>query len=156
MSKKKTAIYFVILAVALVSVYVYFAGNGTREKTPPHKETEVPPATEKTVSPQEKKEDIPKGEIKPATQLLPATSSMEPIEYSPSVTPVSHGESINLAEHSYSIRNEKKEIYITPGVTLQPGKSINIKIPGEDEIIRVQRDKNYHPGGYNVLVEKKF
>lgn len=156
MIRKKITIYFIMLAVALLGVYFYFEANGTSGTVPLSNKNEGLPAALDPVPSPGSKEDIPKEETKPATQLPAATSSMEKIEHTPSLTPVSHDETMNLQEQSYSIRNEKKEIYITPGVTLQPGKSINIKIPGGDEMIRVQRDKNYHPGGYNVLVEKKF
>lgn len=53
-------------------------------------------------------------------------------------------------------REEKKAIKITPGVNFQPGKGVNIKVPGGEENIQVRRDNTYRPGEVKVEWEKKF
>lgn len=133
---------------------LYFIGNRGPEKVAPGNTIEPSPAAESAMPSMEKGEESIKIEKQP---LIPPTSSQgEKMERPPSLQPVTHGESDNLGEQSYSIKNKKKEIAITPGVTFQPGKSVNVKIPGEDELIRIKLDKTYHPGGYNVLWEKKY
>ena len=154
MIRKKKAMYLVIVVLLLMGLYFHFIGNRGSEKVAPGNTIEPPPAAENAIPSREKGEESTKIEKQP---LIPPLSSQgEKIERPPSLQPVTHGESDNLEEQSYSIRNKKKEIAITPGVSFQPGKSVNVKIPGEDELIRIKLDKTYHPGGYNVLWEKKY
>ncbi|AIF53193.1 hypothetical protein [Pelosinus sp. UFO1] len=152
MVKKRKAIYFVIVVLLLLGFY--FIGNRGSEKVAPGNTIESPPAAESAMPSTERSEESTK--IEKQTLIPPPSSQGEKMERPPSLQPVTHGESDNLEEQSYSIKNKKKEISITPGVTFQPGKSISVKIPGEDETIRIKLDKTYHPGGYNVLWEKKY
>lgn len=153
MISKRNARYFVMVLLLLCGLYFYFVGNPSSEKVAPNNTTETLPSVEKATPNEKTDENSTKIEKQPKVSPIPSEGSK--IERSPTLTPA-HGESVNLEEQSYSIKNEKKEIPITPGVSLQPGKSVNVKVPGEEEFIRVQRDKVYHPGGYNVLLEKKF
>lgn len=151
MTRKSKVIYVVLVLVLLASCYFYVAGNRISTQVPSSTATENLPDVENKILDKGKNEESTTMEKQPST---PQTSSgSDKIERSPAVPP-SSGEEINLQEQSYSIHNTKKEITITPGVTFQPGKSVNLKV-GE-EVIRVQRDKTYHPGGYNVLWEKKY
>lgn len=154
MIRKRKAIYLVIVVLLLMGLYFYFIGNRSSEKVAPGNSIEPSPAAESAIPSTEKGEESTKIEKQPL--IPPASSQGEKMERPPSLQPVTHGESDNLEEQSYSIKNKKKEISITPGVTFQPGKSVNVKIPGEDETIRIKLDKTYHPGAYNVLWEKKY
>lgn len=154
MIRKKKTVYFVIVVLLLMGLYLYFIGNLGSEKVAPSNTVEPLPAAESAIPIREKGEDSTKIEKQ---QVIPPPSSQgERLERPPSLQLAPHGESDNLEEQSYSIKNKKKDISITPGVTFQPGKSISVKIPGEDETIRIKLDKTYHPGGYNVLWEKKY
>ena len=154
MIKKKKAMYMVATIVLLAGLYFYFLGNPNSEKVTPSKTIESIPSVENAMPSKEKEESPTK--TQKTIQATPAQYEKETMKRSPALTPAPSRESVNLEEHSYSIKNENKEIPLTPGISLQRGKSVNVKIPGEDEIIRIQRDKTYHPGGYNVLLEKKF
>lgn len=143
-----------MVVLLLTGLYFCFIDNHNFEKVAPRNTTENLPAIENAVPSKGKDEDSVK--IEKQSIIPPLSSERAKIERSPSLLPASHGEPVNLEAHSYSIKNEKKERAITPGVILQSGKSINVKIPDSEEIIRVQRDKTYHPGGYNVLWEKKY
>lgn len=154
MKRKRTAIYITMTVLLLTAFYFYFIGTRTSEKVAPSNTTESLPAAQDSVPVKGKDEDTAKVKKQPVTP--PISYGREKVERSPVSPPTFHGDPVNLEDQSYSINNKKKETPITPGVTLEPGKSINIKIPGEDEIIHIQRDKTYHPGGYNVLWEKKY
>lgn len=151
MRGKKRIIYIVITLVALIASYLYVVNKWIPPQAPPDTIKENPPVVEKEMPNKKKEEETILIEKKP-TLSLPSSAS-EKIER-PATVSATREETVNLEEQSYSIHKEKKEISITPGVVLQPGKSINLKV-GED-IIRVGRDKVYHPGGYNVLWEKKY
>lgn len=151
MIRKRKVIYLVMVLALLTVCYFYVAGNRISKQVPPSATTENPPAVENIIPSKGIDEEPTKMEKQPVTPQ--ASSGNEKIERAPSAPPP-HGEQINLQDQSYSIHNEKKEITITPGVTFQPGKSVDLKV-GE-EVIRVGRDKTYHPGGYNVLWEKKY
>lgn len=154
MIRKRKTMYIVIVVLLLTSLYLCFIGNRGTEKVAPSNTIENPPAVESAIPSTEKGEESTKIEKQ---QVIPPPSSQgERLERPPALQPAPHGESDNLEEQSYSIKNKKKDISITPGVTFQPGKSVSVKIPGEDETIRIKLDKTYHPGGYNVLWEKKY
>lgn len=152
MIKKKKVFYSLLAVLLLTSLYFYSMGNHNSEKVTPENTVENIPPVENAMP---SKEDDSSTMVQNRPQVSPASSHRMEIERSSSLVP-NHEESVNLEEQSYSIKNEKKEIPITPGVSLQPGKSVNVKIPGGEEVIRIQRDKTYHPGGYNVLWEKKY
>ena len=154
MRKKRKAIYLAIVILLSTAFYFYFMGNRISKQVAPNKAIEHLPAAESKISSKGKKENSPKAEKQ--TLISPTSFGREKIEHSLRFAPAANGDPVNLDDQSYSISNEKKGIVITPGVTIQPGKSVDVKIPGGDKIIRVQRDKVYHPGGYNVLLEKKF
>lgn len=154
MIRKRKAIYIVIGVLLLMGLYCYFMENRNSEKVAPRNNSGNLPASENPMPNKGKDEDSQK--IEKQSLIPPLSSESVKIERSPSLLSASYGDPANLEEQSYSIKNKKKEIAITPGVTFQPGKSVNIKISDGDEVIRVQRDKRYHPGGYNVLWEKKY
>lgn len=150
----KRIVFFVMIVVAVLTcLYVYFAEKPAPEQSAPPTVIENVPVMDKTMPNKENTEPSATTETHSRPPSASSDTSTKPTF---SLPPVSHGDPVNLEEQSYSIRNEKKTIPITPGVVVQPGTSINVKIPGGDEIIRVQRDKVNHPGGYNVLWEKKY
>lgn len=155
MSKKRRVIYFVMLIALGLFCYFSLIRERIVEKVPLTDTVETIPAAENTVPNKEKELDSTKIEKQEVTPQTPRATESEKIQRPASVS-ISHNDPVNLEEQSYSIHNQKKEIPLTSGVSLQPGKSVNIKVSGDDEIIRIQRDKVYHPGGYNVLLEKKY
>ena len=155
--KKRKVICFVMAALLLPGIY--FMRGPSSENVAPENSIETLPPIENAMpsknADNSTKEEGNSTKAEKQSPISPTPTENVKIEKSSSLTPAP-GESVNLEEQSYSIKTKKREIPITPGVSLQPGKSINVKIPGQEEIIRVQRDKVYHPGGYNVLWEKKY
>ena len=151
MGSKKKLIYLTIVVVIAMGVYFYIQGKKVCPQVPPRTITEEPPVVEQSVP--SKGKDVQPAKIEKQPVLPTPSSAREKIELSPAVNATPH-DTVNLEEQSYSIHKEKKEIPITPGVILQPGKSVNLKV-GED-VIKLERDKTYHPGAYNVLWEKKY
>lgn len=155
---RKREVVYLMMAVGMVAVlYFYFIGNGTSEKVLPSNTNttiENSPITPNIIPSKEKEaSSIP---IEKQPVVSPPAFKQEKIKPLPSLLTIPQEDSVNLEEQSYSITNQKKDIPIVPGVTLERGKSVNIKVADGGEIIRIQRDKNYHPGGYNVLFEKKY
>jgi hypothetical protein len=149
---KKRRIYLAVV-VLLAVLYSYLIGIPTYEKVIPRQTTENSPKIE-DITPNKVQEEKATPIEKKVVPVPQSTESVK-IERGP-VVPLVSKDSVSLEEQSYSISNQRKEIPITPGVSLQPGKSINIKVPGREELLRLQRDKTYHPGGYTVLFEKKY
>lgn len=55
-----------------------------------------------------------------------------------------------------SITRKKRVIKITPGVAFEPGRGVNMRVPGSEESIQIRRDNTYRAGEYRVQWEKKF
>ncbi len=70
--------------------------------------------------------------------------------------PKSAETSVNIDEYSYTIENKKNDIMITPGMTLKPGKGINLKLPSEKVTLQLQRDNTYRSNEFKVILEKKY
>jgi len=156
MRLKKIVLSIVIIALLLLALYFQLMVHPVPTKVEPSDTTEVLPPVAPPLPNKEKAEEptTKTNEQQQQPRVVPTPPEIESIKHSPIPDP--HDDTANLEEQSYSIHNTKKDIPLTPGISLQPGKSINVKVSDEDEVIRVQRDKKYHPGGYNVLWEKKY
>jgi hypothetical protein len=155
--RNKKIVYLVLLALALIGIHFFLQKDYIGGQNAPKNNTENTPPAETTILNGEGDKDSLKANDKQPT-LVPKTGfeNKNKMELSPVPISVSQREPVNLEKHSYSIKNEKKEIKLTPGVSFQPGKSITVKIPGEEEVIKVKRDKIYHPDSLNMLWEKKY
>jgi len=157
MRLKKILLSIVIVILLLLTLYFQLMVHPVPTKVEPTNTNEILPATTPLVPNKEKVEEpsTKTDEQQQQPRVIPTPPEIESIKHSP--TPDPHDDDdVKLEEQSYSIHNTKKDIPITPGISLEPGKSINVKVSDEDEVIRVQRDKKYHPGSYNVLWEKKY
>lgn len=148
---KRKVIYLVMFALLSTGLYFCLKGNLIIAKEAKKDSFATLPLVENTVSNTEDGKSTKAQHVQLQSSIAPLSESVKMERPAPI-----QEKSVNLEGQSYSIRNEKKDIRITPGVSLQRGKSINVKIPGDEGIVRIQRDKEYHPGGYNVLLERKY
>ncbi|SFL77874.1 hypothetical protein [Pelosinus propionicus] len=149
-------ICFSLIAVVLLGAYLYFQRHDIDEKNKSENGTENIPPAETVILNREgdsKAIKVEEGQaaVDPSNQLESQKINLSSV---PAVT--SHEDSVDLEEHTYSIKNKKKEIILSPGVSFQPSKGITIKIPGEQEVIKVERDKTYHPDSIHMFWEKKY
>jgi hypothetical protein len=60
-----------------------------------------------------------------------------------------------LDSYSLSLKKDSNERQITPAVSITPGKGVNVKLPGKDETIELEKDHSYS-SDYQVVWKKKF
>lgn len=157
--KNKQKIAGLLLLAALTGLYLYFQIPDAAERSRPGNGTEsITPAEQAVTADQEERKNAVEVKKKQPVPLPANEPENGKMTLSPVPATVSQEDSVDLEKHTYSIKKEKKkEIPLSPGVTLQTGsKSIIVKIPGEEEVIRVQRDKVYHQDGVHMLWEKKY
>lgn len=149
MKNKQKIAGFLLLLAALTGLYLYFQKPDAADRSLPGNSTESITPAEQTVTADKEEQPVPL----PANEPENGKMTLSPVPAT-----VSQEDSVDLEKHTYSIKKEKKkEIPLSPGVTFQAGsKSIIVKIPGEEEIIRVQRDKVYHQDGVRMLWEKTY
>ncbi|HWQ61867.1 MAG TPA: hypothetical protein VN521_06120, partial [Negativicutes bacterium] len=61
-----------------------------------------------------------------------------------------------VADYSYSLKQQRSERTILPGVTVGPGKAVSVKTANKDETIRITRDSTYPSSDYQVMWQKKY
>ncbi len=156
MKKSPKLICFLLTLIILIGMFFYFQKHDIKEESGSVNGTEkIPPAETVTLDREgddtviKTKEEQPV--VIPTNQLKDDKLTLSPM---PTIT--SREDSVDLEGYSYSIKNKKKEIILSPGVSLQPSKGITIKIPGEEEVIKVQRDKTYHSDSIHMFWEKKY
>lgn len=59
-------------------------------------------------------------------------------------------------DFSYSLRQERTERTILPGVTYSPSQGVNVKTADKDATIRITRDATYTTTDYQVMWHKKY
>jgi hypothetical protein len=148
MITKNKQIGLVIIAILLFAIYYFFLkGNFNTE-------TRLPINIPETNTPMQ---DIPPVEAethKPSIVDQAISPGIGKQEFLPPPRPAV--DSVNMDDYSYTIENKKKDIMITPGMTLQPGKGINVKLPGEKVTLQLQRDNTYRSNEFKVILEKKY
>jgi hypothetical protein len=131
-----------LIAIILFGLWFFLKGNFIAEQEVPRIENEssLPAQNGQLNKEEEKKPAALDDTYSPRTGKMGLSSRPRQLI---------NDDPVNLDGSSYSIKREKKkEIPITPGVAYQPGKGINVKIPGVEEPLLIQRDK--------VVWEKKF
>ncbi len=88
----------------------------------------------------------------PATAAGPRNEQMRLAEAPKLFTPAPPA----ATDYSYSLRQQRDERTILPGVTIGPGKALNVKTAKKDETIRITRDSTYPSSDYQVLWQKKY
>lgn len=155
MKKNPKIICFLLTLIILVGVFFYFQRHDVEKETRSENGTENIPPAETVIL---KEGDGTAIKVKEEQPVVVPTNQLknDKLTLSSMPTVISREDPVDLEEHTYSIKNKKKEIILSPGVSLQPSKGITIKIPGEDEVIKVQRDKIYHPDSIHMFWEKKY
>lgn len=156
MKKNPKAICFLLTLVVLIGAYFIFTRHDVEKESRSENGTEnIPPAETVILN---REGDGTAIKVKDEQPVVVPTNQLknDKLTLSSMPTVTSREDPVDLEEHTYSIKNKKKEIILSPGVSLQPSKGITIKIPGEDEVIKVQRDKTYHPDSIHMFWEKKY
>ncbi len=156
MKKNPKIIYFLLTLIIIIGVFLYFQEHDSKEEGRSVNGMEkIPPAETVTLN---REGDSTVIKVKEEQPVMIPVSQFKDDKLTMSSVPAvpTREDSVDLEEHSYSIKNKKKEIILSPGVSLQPSKGITIKIPGEEEVIKVQRDKTYHPDSIHMFWEKKY
>ena len=136
-----------ILVMLLAGLYLLFQGGQLFVKQEPPAPPEVKVKAEPPVS------------ISPAPQE--SVSSGDSVSFGESgsmaLSPAPRTPAASQAnsDYSYTIKKEKKELQILPGVTYVPSEGVNIKTASKDETIQLQRDHSYNTD-YQVLWKKKY
>ncbi|EIW19194.1 hypothetical protein [Pelosinus fermentans] len=156
MKKNPKIICFLLTLILLIGVFFYFQRHDIEKESRSVNGTEkIPPAETVTLN---REGDGTVIKVKEEQPVVVPTNQLkdDKLTLSSMPTVTSREDSVDLKEHTYSIKNKKKEIILSPGVSLQPSKGITIKIPGEEEVIKVQRDKTYHSDSIHMFWEKKY
>lgn len=147
--KKAKLLKTALLVTVLAALYLFSQGGQVFVKQapplPPEVKTEPPAASVSPAPP----ETVSSGDSA-AAQSGGQSGSL-------TLAPVPRGQDTLPAnsDYSYTIKNEKKELQILPGVTYAPRDGVSIKTSSKDEVIQLQRDHSSNTD-YQVLWKKKF
>lgn len=143
---KRKSLLFIILLVLIGIGVIWFQSSIT--ETPGG--AIAPKGNPTPVQPAESGRDIPN--TKKEGQASPAQGRME----LSSEDKQNYDRPANGEEFNETMKRQDKGIKITPGITFEPGKGINVKKPGTEESIQIRRDNSYRADEYKVQWEKKF
>jgi len=134
-----------ILVMLLAGLYLLFQGGQlfVKQEPPAPREVKAEPPVSISPAPQESVssvESVSSGES--------GSMALSPVPRTPAASQAN-------SDYSYTIKKEKKELQILPGVTYAPSEGVNIKTASKDETIQLQRGHSYNTD-YQVLWKKKY
>lgn len=146
---RKTLILAAALGLGIAAAAVFPA----RETTPrqPPAEIAAPAGEQQTALPPPPQTLPPEPAEEAEIQARP-----EKAELTGPAKPAKTAAGPDLSQYSCSIKREAADRPITPGVTLTPGESINIRLDNENERLRLKRGSATSSGGYQIIWERKY
>jgi hypothetical protein len=146
---KRKLILTILITTLLIALYIFAQGffvTTEPDKTPV---TETKPA------------DVHNSPVRsegqaPASSDPAGPAGPQKMELSPAEKRLTKTKQTVVEDFTYSLKKERKEKQITPGVSYESGKGINMKIPDQEETVQIRRDHTYREGEYRVLWEKKY
>jgi hypothetical protein len=132
-----------VLIILAAAAYLAVTAGPTAVKTPPAAPPEQTPAAAPPAAPSGENQPAASGPRSGQMRLADAPDTFAPLRPEP-------------ADYTYTLKKERKERAIAPGVTYVPGEGIHIKTSGKDATIRITRDTTYQASDYQVMWHKKY